>query len=139
MIALDLIPRVAPLPGELFVQRDERLLASRYIEFPDDFRLTTRSSIGTVRALGPDVAAAEHAFAVGDRVLLLGEVGRTIPFGERGEVVFEVIRPYQVAAIVLDEPETVEESESPLRHFTEEQLRSPAETLVCEGDPRGLG
>lgn len=139
MIPLDHIERLVPLPGEMFVQRDERLVVSRFVEIPDDVRLTTRSAIGTVRTVSDKAAGGEHAFSVGDRVLLLGEVGRSIPFGERGEIVFEVIRPFQVAALVIDEPATVEESESPLRHFTDEQLRSPAETLVCEGDPRGLG
>lgn len=101
MLALELLPLARPLPGRLWVQRVEQPRQIGRIILPDgaaNYRRITRSSEALV------VASRVDLFSVGDRVLLAEIVGREIQFGFRGEVRVLEISPFQILAVLSDDP-----------------------------------
>lgn len=102
MLPLDLLPLCRPVAGRLWVCRVEQPRQRGRIVLPDgaeNYRRVTRSSEAIV------VASTRTRFHVGQRVLLADIVGREIHFGFRGELRLLEITPFQVLALIREEPD----------------------------------
>jgi hypothetical protein len=130
-LSLNWVDHAIPPPGHLLVERAEKPLLRGRIIIPDGSNAATRSAEAEVVGAARDTSR----FAEGDGVLLGGGVGRSIPFGLRGERVFYRCTPRQILGRLEGKlTETVTPEESAARHAAD--IMQPVEAALDEGDPR---
>ncbi len=129
---------LTPKPLEMLMIRDDPGLSSNRIVIPDQAHRSTLAGIATITHIGEKI----EDYAVDDRVVLAGGIGKRI---ERGDVIYETLKPAGVLNVILKEPGTSKQQEpqSALRDMTGDEAHMPTEEEhqvmeIEEGDPRGL-
>jgi hypothetical protein len=119
-------------PGKILVERVEMPVRRGKILLPDGYTGRTRSTEAVIRSRGGQLAPFPW---VGQRVLISGSVGKSIPFGIRGERTLWLCDPSAILAILRDEG-VEQEPENPLAHV-ERAGSSALDMRFDEGDLRG--